>query len=369
MVNNTELFYRIALTQTDLIGYKTGRQLLAHFGSAQEIFEASAKKLQSIDGLGPKTIAGIKEKIEPKKIEDEIAFMERHKIAPLFIADPLYPKLLKSCNDAPLMLYFKGNIDLNNKKLVAIIGTRKNTEYGMMATESLVEQLAQIPDIVVVSGMAFGIDIIAHRKCVQLQIPTIGVMAHGLDTIYPSQHRTVAKSMINNGGLLTEYTTGTRPDKYNFPMRNRIVAGMCHATIVIETETKGGAMITAKLATSYNREVAALPGRAYDKKSEGCNYLIRTNIAQLINNGNDFLEMMGWEAQKQEKQAFQTSLFNQLSDEEQKLVSNLHHNKATHIDEILLKTGFNNTKVSALLLTLELNGLVKVLPGKKYQLK
>lgn len=369
MVDHEELFYRIALTQTNLIGAKTGRQLLTHFGNAHAIFKASPKQLQSIDGLGPKTIAHIKEQIDMRKIEDEISFIERHQIAPLFITEKKYPKLLKSCSDAPLMLYFKGNTNFNDKKLVAIIGTRKNTEYGNGITEALVAQLAQVPDIAIVSGLALGIDVIAHRNCVQLGVPTIGVLAHGLDTIYPSQHRTVAKAMVNNGGLLTEYVTGTKPDKFNFPMRNRIVAGMCYATIVVETETKGGAMITAKLATSYNREVAAIPGRCNDKKSEGCNYLIKTNIAQLINNGNDFLEMMNWEAKSSGEQAVQTSLFGQLTSDESTVVQFLENRNALHVDELLLKTAFNNTKLSSLLLTLELNGIIKALPGKKYQLK
>lgn len=361
-----ELFYRIALTQAEQVGDKMGRQLLYHFGSAQAVFHVPLKQLLSLEGFGRRKAELLRSAVDEKKIRQEMDFMVKYDIKPLFLTDIDYPKKLSACADAPLMLYYKGNINLNNKKMVAIIGTRKNTDYGMRATEELVEGL-QGADVIIVSGLAFGIDILAHRKSVQLGIPTIGVMAHGLDTIYPTQHKHITKDMVKNGGLLTEYISGTPPDRFNFPMRNRIVAGMCDVTVVVETETKGGAMITAKLAAGYNREVAAFPGRAVDKKSEGCNYLIRTNMAQLITNADNLLEMMNWQTETLPKSA-QATLFRHLSDEEARITDILKGSEGMHIDELFLKAGVNTSILSSLLLALELNGIVKSLPGKRYRL-
>ncbi|RYD89385.1 MAG: DNA-protecting protein DprA, partial [Sphingobacteriales bacterium] len=280
--------------------------------------------------------------------------------------DQAYPKKLKACADAPLMLYYKGSADLNQQRMVAVIGTRKNTDYGLRVTEELVEGLQQM-NVIIVSGLAFGIDVIAHRKALQQGIPTLGVMAHGLDSIYPSQHKHITRDMIKNGGLLTEYMSGTQPERFNFPMRNRIVAGMADATVVIETEEKGGAMITAKLAAGYNREVAAFPGRTIDRKSSGCNYLIRTNMAQMITGAADLMDMMNWSAPR-EPGTVQRRLFHHLSDDEMRIAGILEGAEGVHIDEILLKAGFSAPVLSSLLLSLELNGAVKSLPGKRYRL-
>lgn len=342
------------------------RQLLNHFHSATALFKAPVKQLMSIAGLGDKKVNAIKSGLDTKWIEREMAFIEKHKIEPLFCKDDAYPENLRSCPDAPIMLYYKGSANINTQKMVAIIGTRKNTDYGLRATEELVEGLRPY-DITVISGLAFGIDIIAHRKAIQLDIPTIGVLAHGLDTIYPGQHKHIAKDMMKNGGLLTEYPSGTNPDRFNFPMRNRIVAGMADVTIVVETEPKGGAMITAKLAAGYNREVAAFPGRAFDVKSTGCNYLVKTNIAQLITSAQDLLAMMNWE-DRRVTSVVQPKLFVHLSDEEKKIAGILEHSEGMHIDELYLKAGANNSKLASLLLTMELGGILKSLPGKRYRL-
>lgn len=280
MENREELFYRIALTQMELMGDRLCRLLLQHFDTAAAIFKAPLKKLYAIEGIGQKKATLFRNSIDEKCINNEISFMEQHGIEPLFITDEKYPAQLKQCADAPLLLYYKGNADLGKRKMVAVIGTRKNTEYGLRVTEELIEGLSGL-DVIIVSGLAFGVDIIAHRKAVQCGLPTVGVMAHGLDTIYPLQHKHITKEMIKQGGLLTEYISGTKPDRFHFPMRNRIVAGMCDVTVVVETEEKGGAMITAKLAAGYNREVAAFPGRTIDKKSDGCNYLIQIGRAHV----------------------------------------------------------------------------------------
>lgn len=361
-----ELLYRIALTQTDQIGDKRARQLLQHFETAKEIFYASPKRLMTVGNLGGRKLPALRSVVNEAKIRRELAFINKHNIQPLFITDEAYPQKLKNCPDAPVLLYYKGNIDLNKRKLVAIVGTRKNTDYGLRATEELVEGL-RAQDAVIVSGLAFGIDIIAHRKAVQLGMATIGVMAHGMDMIYPSQHKHISREMAVNGGLLTEYPSGTDPDRFNFPMRNRIVAGMCDVTVVVETEQKGGAMITAKLAAGYNREVAAFPGRSTDKKSDGCNYLLRTQIAQLITGSEDLLEMMNWQNEERPKVS-QSRLFPPLTDTETVVAAVLDRSDGIHIDEICRKTGMASTALSSLLLGMELNGFVRSFPGKRYSL-
>jgi DNA processing protein len=232
-----ELLYRIALTQTDQIGYKHGRRLLQTFGSAKEIFTASQKKLTSIEGMGEKKAAVFSQKLDFKRLNEEVAFIQKHDIKAISILDEDYPDKLKDCDDAPVMLYYKGTEELKHKRIVAIIGSRENTEYGARMTEDLIEGLKH-ENVLIVSGLALGIDGIAHRKALQVGIPTIGVVAHGLDTIYPSQHKHIAREMVKQGGLLTEYPSKTVPDKYNFPMRNRIVAGLSDVTVVIETAKK-----------------------------------------------------------------------------------------------------------------------------------
>lgn len=361
-----ELFYRIALTQTDQIGYRFGRRLLQVFGSAKAIFTAPLKQLKTLDGMGEKKAAVFSQQPDLKRLNAEVDFIIKHNIQPIFITDDNYPDKLRECNDAPIMLYYKGTVSLKHPKMVAIVGSRDNTDYGARMTEELIEGLKQ-EDVIIVSGLALGIDVIAHRKALQAGIPTIGVVAHGLDTIYPPQHKHVAKEMIKQGGLLTEYLSNTIPDKYNFPMRNRIVAGLSDVTIVVETAKKGGAMITAKLATSYNRDVVAFPGRIIDKRSEGCNYLIRTNIAQLITCADDLLELMNWKSDDSKK-VIQAKLFDHLTDEEMKIATILDDSEGMHIDELLLKSDFTPAQLSSLLLTMELAGSVKALPGKRFRM-
>lgn len=363
--NEEELFYNIALTRTAQVGDKMARHLLHHFENAREIFHVPFRRLASVAGLGPKKAASLRSAINEKQIREEIAFIRKHAIQPLFIDHPSYPALLRHCADAPVMLYYKGNADPAKNRMVAIIGTRKNTAYGTRLTEELVEGL-QGQDVTIVSGLAFGVDVIAHQKALHCGIPTIGVLAHGMDTIYPAQHRHIARQMIQAGGLLTEYPCKTLPDKYNFPMRNRIVAGMCAVTVVVETELKGGAMITARLALDYNREVAVFPGRVTDKKSEGCNHLIRSNAAQMITGAADLLDMMNWGAPVA-RAPRQQQLFEQLTPEQAQVLTCIGQDDGMHIDIITQKTGIGATQLSAVLLALELNGSVKTLPGKRYR--
>ncbi len=363
-ITDEELLYTMALTQAEGIGDKLARQLLLTFGSAKEVFQASRKALNGVDGFGDKKINALKSGLDRERLEHELAFIRRNEIKALPIYDPAYPERLKLCADAPILLYVKGKVELNPQRVVAIVGTRRSTEYGVRLTEELVEGLRN-SNVMVVSGLATGIDSIAHRKSIQCQLPTVGVLAHGLDRIYPAEHRNMAREMIQHGGLLTEHPSGTIPDRFHFPMRNRIVAGMSDVTVLVETEVRGGAMITAKLAASYNREVASFPGRTIDLKSSGCNYLIRTHMAHLITGYQDLLSLMNWDDPAAE-QVVQTRLFDHLSDEEHALLHLLENSTGMHIDELSMKSGFGATRLAALLLQLELASVVKALPGKRY---
>ena len=247
-----ELLHRLALTFIDGIGPKMARVLLSHFGGAKAVLTAPLKDLKNIGGMGESRAKACKQPEIFRRAEKEILFTEKHSIQSIFFTDKAYPPRLKSCEDAPMVLFYKGNALLNPSKMVAIVGTRKNTDYGLRITETLIEDLQSQEDIVIVSGLAFGIDGIAHRKCLQLGLPTIGVVAHGLDKIYPPSHKSLAKDMLALGGLLTEFPSGTSPDRSNFPLRNRIVAGLCDVTVIAESDEKGGAMITAYVAASYN---------------------------------------------------------------------------------------------------------------------
>jgi len=360
------LIYEVALSRITGIGNVKARTLLQHFGNAKEVFSASTSVLSRVEGLGHKTIQAIQKLKDFSSIEQELVYAEKNNIQLLSITSPDYPDRLKQCADAPLILYFKGNVSLNHLKIVAIVGTRKNTVLAQSLTEKLVQDLSA-QACLIVSGLAFGIDGIAHRASLQSGLPTVGVLAHGLDRIYPSEHRSLAKKMIDQGGLLTEFPIGTIPDKQNFPRRNRIVAGMADVTVVIETGIKGGAMITANLAFDYNRDVAAVPGRPTDAQSAGCNELIKTNRAQLITGAADLMSLMNWDEHKIPK-AKQQNLFLQLTDE-QKLVTDLLSNKdSIHLDELNAQMGMNSSALAAILLSLELDGLVQPLPGKRYRL-
>lgn len=363
---NNELLYRIALTKVPNIGSVQAKLLALHFGNAEAIFKASKKELEELDGIGTIKAKSIKSYEGFDEAESEIAFIEKHKIEAIFLTDINYPKRLLHCYDSPTILYYRGNADLNASKIISIIGTRNNTDYGKQITDQLIEDLQSL-NVTIVSGLAYGVDAIAHKAAVQYNLPTVGVLAHGLDTIYPSQHKPLAKQMLLNGGLLTEFGKDTNPDKHNFPRRNRIVAGICDATIVIETAAKGGSMITAELANGYNRDVFAFPGKITDGKSNGCNNLIKANKAVLLTDAAQLIEMMGW-ADKKSKPKKQKELFIELSSDEQIVVNILKEKDTVHIDELFLKSGLNSSIVASAILNLEFQNVVTSLPGKMYKL-
>ncbi|MGB8195264.1 MAG: DNA-processing protein DprA, partial [Chitinophagaceae bacterium] len=289
-------------------------------------------------------------------------------IQPLFITEPAYPQRLLHCYDAPALLFYKGTADLNASKIVAIVGTRNNTDYGKHVTETLVKELSAL-DLVIVSGLAYGIDAIAHKCAVRHNVPTIGVVGHGLDQVYPSAHTALAKDMIKEGGgLLTEFWSKTPPDKHNFPGRNRIVAGISDAVVLVETGIKGGSMITGEIANSYNRDVFAVPGKLTDAKSAGCNHLIKTNKAILLTEAAELIEVMGWAEKSATPRHQQASMFVQLNEDEKKIVDLLKEKGALHIDELNLRSALSTSAVAAAILSLELQGVVLGKPGKIYQL-
>ena len=290
---NEMLQYQIALTMIKDIGAVHAKNLIEHFGDAKSVLLAQKNELASIDGIGEIRANNIVSFTNYAAVALEIDFIEKNKIEPIFIDSTNYPVRLLHCYDSPTLLYYKGVADLNAQRVISIVGSRKHTEYGKKITEQLI---AAIPNknTLIISGLALGIDAIAHQSALANSLPTIGVLAHGLDTIYPAQHRNLAKQIVVNGGLLTEFRKNTCTDKYNFPKRNRIVAGMSDATIVIETAVKGGSMITANLATDYHREVFALPGRITDSKSAGCLHLIQQNKAMVFSGIEHFIETMQW---------------------------------------------------------------------------
>jgi len=364
MTNN--LLYQIALTLIPNIGCVQAKILIEHYGNAQDIFKARKKELGVIENIGLIRASNIKAFANFTAAEDEIKFIEKYKIQPLFITDKNYPQRLLHCYDPPTVLYYRGTADLNASKIISIIGTRNNTDYGKQATEKLVGDLKDM-EVLIVSGLAFGIDAIAHKAALQNQLNTVAVLAHGLHTIYPQQHKTLAKEIVQQGGLLTEFRNGDKPDKHNFPKRNRIVAGMADATIVIETAIKGGSMITAELANNYNRDVFALPGKITDSKSAGCNYLIQNNKAVLFTDTQELLETLGWK-QKNISKKQQKELFIELSEEEKTIIDILKEKEAAHIDEINMRSNMSSSSVAAAILSLELQNVISSLPGKLYRL-
>jgi DNA processing protein len=364
----TELLYQLALTQVPQIGAVQAKILVQHFGEVGAIFKAKKHQLESIEGIGSVRASAIRAFHDFSAAEKELQFLEQYKIKPLFLTDGAYPQRLLHCTDAPSLLFYKGAADLNASKVLAIIGTRTNTEYGKKCTDALVADLAA-HGVLIVSGLAYGIDAIAHKAALKNGLPTVGVVGHGLDKIYPHQHSTLAREMVlGPGGLLSEFWSGTGPDKHNFPLRNRIVAGMSDATLVIETDIRGGSMITAQLADGYNRDVFALPGRTTDSKSRGCNHLIQQNRAIMFTDAEQLLQALGWQTEKQKAKPAQRVLFIELTPEEQTVVAMLQQKDAVHIDEINLRSGFSSSTTAAAILNLELSNVVQSLPGKMYKL-
>ncbi len=359
------LKYQIALTLIPGIGDIVGKKLMAYCGGVEAIFKENKNALLKIPGIGNATVNSIISQKVLNSAENEIKFIEKNNIQPLFYTDKKYPQRLLNCEDGPLLLYYKGNVDLNTKRIIGFVGTRKATNQGRVICERFVEDL-KTKDVLIVSGLAYGIDSYAHKAAIKNEMQTIGVLGHGLDRIYPAQNRKLAIDMLNNGGLLTEFKSLTAPDRENFPKRNRIVAGMCDAIVVIESAKKGGALITAGLANSYNRDVFAIPGRINDEYSMGCNMLIKSNRAALAESAKDIAYIMGWDDVKVNVKA-QRDLFLQLTNEQKSIYEIIIDAKEISIDKLVIKSNMPASKVAATLLILEFEGLIQSLPGKLYK--
>ncbi|MBK9636468.1 MAG: DNA-protecting protein DprA [Bacteroidetes bacterium] len=368
MESEEELLHRIALSLLPNVGPVIARALYSHCGSAVSVFKERKSLLSKIPGVGPKRIQNAFNVSIMDRAAKELAFVKKHKLQVLFYTDDAYPNRLQQCADAPCLLYYKGNATLNLGRFVAIVGTRSSTTNGEEVTKKLVEELQGL-EVTMVSGLAYGIDICAHEAALQFGIPTIGVTAHGMDRIYPQLHRTVAGKMLSQGGILTEYPSQTPPDRENFPSRNRIVAGMCDAVVVVEASSKGGALITADLAQGYDREVFAFPGRVSDEFSKGCNEYIRDNKAALITCAHDLIWLMGWSDDKKKEQVVkQTQLFFELNEDEIRVVDVLKEKGECGIDVISSATALPFSKLANTLLQLELKNAIKLKAGKRYSL-
>ena len=369
-----EIFYTMALTRLTNFNYQQALELYKAVGSAQLLYEHRNEIGDIIKDASPRLKEAIKDWNEPmKRAEAELRFMEEHRIRALTLTSDDYPQRLTECPDAPIIIYYTGNADLNQAKIVSIVGTRQVTQYGQDLIRRFMSELRGFcPQVLIVSGLAYGVDIYAHREALSNGYETVGVLAHGLDQIYPYRHRDTAAQMLNHGGLLTEFMTQTNADKPNFVRRNRIVAGMADAVILVESAAKGGGLITAEIAQSYARAVFAFPGNVGQPYSEGCNNLIRDNGAGLISNASDFVKAMGWMDEKLRQQAntdgIERNLFPDLSPEEEQVVSLLQQTNDLQLNIITVKTGIPIGRLTALLFQLEMKGVVKPMAGGMYHL-
>ena len=364
-----DLLYQIALKNLDGIGSTRAKLLVSYCGGVKEVFETNKKDLAKIPKLGSLIVSNMNRDLALSRAEAEVEFVQNQGIKPLFYLDKEYPNRLKHCEDGPLLIYTKGNMQLNVVKVVSIVGTRNATSYGKDLVEQLITDL--IPhDALIVSGLAHGIDIMAHREAHKNGLQTVGVLGNSLERIYPHQNRATAKKMLEHGGIISEFESGTKPDRENFPQRNRIVAGMSDVTIVVESADKGGSLITARLAADYNRDVMAFPGPINAPFSKGCNWLIKTQQAHMIEGIKDLEYTLGWALDEKAEKPTQKQLFVDLTADEQRIfdILNKMDGRQDSLDNLSLIAEIPVSKASTLLLELEFKGVVKSLPGKTYRL-
>ncbi len=363
-----DLQLKIALSIIPKIGPVLARRLVAYAGGVEAVFKEKKSVLEKIPGIGEIKSSLINGKSLLEAAEREVEYINKEGILALFYLDENYPKRMKECEDAPVILYVKGSRNLNPPKIISIVGTRSASDYGRSCTDEIISFLAQQhPELVIVSGLAYGIDITAHKAALKNNLITIAALGHGFRFMYPSLHAPTARKILENGTLVTEFKSDQKPEPGNFISRNRIIAGLADATIIIESAETGGALITADLANSYNREVFAIPGRSIDNYSKGCNKLIKTNKAALIENGADVEAALGWYQDKQRSAPLQKSLFVQLTADEEKILGFLNEHGDSALDEISISLNLPVAKTSASLLNLEFNGLVRPLPGKYFR--
>jgi DNA processing protein len=360
-----DLIHLLALQQVEGVGDIMAKKLINHCGSAEAVFKTKTSQIAAIDGIGSILLKNLKNKSVFEKAEQELEFIKSNEINVAYFQDENYPDRLKHCIDGPVLLFTSGNINLKNKKIISIVGTRQITSYGMEFCRKLIEDLAPL-DPVIISGFAYGVDIFAHQLAMEHDLQTIGVVAHGLNQIYPKSHKKYVAKVEQNGGFMTEFWSSSNPEKENFVRRNRIVAGISEATIVIESAERGGSLITANIANDYNRDVFAVPGRTTDKYSAGCNNLIKTQKANLLTSAADLVYILNWDIESRAKPV-QKQLFVTLENDEQKVYDYLLKNGKELMDIIALRCDFPIYKISGMLLNMELKGVIRPLPGKLFE--
>ncbi len=357
----------IAITQIPGIGHTNAKRLLSWIEDPGEIFQDPKGLILKVPGLRKILSTGVDFRKLLDRARAELEFIKNSGIEVLYFYSDDYPGRLKHCADSPLLLYYKGTDCFRHKRMLAVVGTRNATAYGKKICDELISDFSR-DDVLVISGMAYGIDSCAHRAALAAGLDTLGVMAHGLDMIYPGANRNIAKKMLEQGGLITEFMSGTTPDRENFPKRNRIIAGLADAVLVVESATKGGAVITANIANSYNRDVFAIPGRTGDEFSDGCHLLIRRNIAALVRSAADIRYSMGWEGPEAKKENHE-ELLSRFSGDEQKILRIILDKERAPLDDILILSGIGASRSASILLKLEFEGIIAGLPGKIYSLR
>lgn len=365
MKNDTLLYY-LALQSAEGIGDINAKKLIAHCGSAQEVLKEKPRNLEKINGIGGYIIKGLQNASLLSNAEKELDFINNNNIEAVTYDEDNYPEKLKHCIDGPIVIFQKGKIEVRDQRIISIVGTRMITNYGKSFLEEFFIELKKY-DPLIVSGLAYGVDIFAHQQAIKNNLQTIAVLAHGLDDIYPKIHQNEALKMQENGGLFTEFWSNTNPDRENFVKRNRIVAGVSDATIVIESAEKGGSLITAGIANSYNRDVFAVPGRTSDVYSKGCNHLIKTNQAVLINSVKDLAYFLNWELEEKSKKPIQRQLFVELNEQEAIIYDYLLKEGKQNLDNIALHCKYPIHRTATVLLNLELKGVTKPMPGKIFE--
>ncbi len=366
MSTEKELLYLLALQRVKGIGTINAKKLIAHTGSAEAVFNEKKSKLKTINGIGEVILQDLHHPEVLKEAEKEIAYVTQNNINYTIYTDQNYPEKLKQCVDGPLVMFSDGNIHLENQPIISIVGTRNMTTYGRDFIEKLVDEIKEFNPIIV-SGFAYGVDIAAHKAALHHGLQTIGVLAHGIDQMYPKTHKKYVAQVLENGGFYTEHWHEEQPLRENFLQRNRIVAGMSQATIIVESAIKGGSLVTAEIANSYNRDVFAVPGRTTDIYSQGCNNLIRINKAQLLNSARDLVYFLNWDQQQKPNKNIQPQLFVELHGDDKRVYEYLQKTEKDTLDNVALELKIPIYKISGILLNLELQGLIRPLPGKAFE--
>jgi len=361
MSSDQEIIYKLAFNFIPNVGAINAKNLISYCGGIDKVFSSNKSKLLKVPGIGQKKVIDILNSDALALAEKEYEKIENQNIKVSFYLDDDYPQRLRNFIDSPLIIYKKGKVNLDVERTVAIVGTRKPTSYGITQCEKITEALKDY-NVTIVSGLAYGVDTIAHRKSVKQEIPTVGVLGNGISKIYPSANHQLAQKMTENGGIISEFPVDTKPDRENFPRRNRIISALSDVIIVIESAIKGGSMITALYANDQNKDVFALPGKINDSMSAGCNFLIKTNQAHLLHSVDDIAYIMRWDQPAEPKQM---QLIIDLDEKEQNIVDLLKREELG-VDSLMYQSGLRLSQVSSILLNLEFKGLVKSLPGKKY---